>query len=256
MQLLLVIIEKMDDGYSAYSPNLTGLIVKAASREAVEQEIVAAVEKRLADLQNRHRAASERLKLSPQPIEDIVKCTFGEDGCGVPGKKDGLCPQHWRMLYGHALHRDNSKTVCLLCGEKNQWVLENWHYPCLEKSENPDWSAVLLEKRQRVHKLKKAKRGVTTNERFYESVTQTVPALPPPPQAGVPCVGVKSQGVSKGQPCSNESQKDGLCHAHWKKRYGHAFSNFLVHRNGCQLCGERNTDILFKWDNSCPKRSK
>jgi hypothetical protein len=87
MQLLLVIIEKTTDGYSAYSPNLTNLKVTSATREDIERKIITAVEKRLSDLQNRHRDASERLKLSIQPIEEIIRFGFGEHECGTPAKK-------------------------------------------------------------------------------------------------------------------------------------------------------------------------
>jgi predicted RNase H-like HicB family nuclease len=245
MQLLLAIIEKTEDGYSAYSPNLTDLKVRAATREAVEQEIIAAIESRLAELQNRHQGASERLKVSIQPIEEIVCCTFGENGCKTPAKKDGLCPQHWRMLYGHANHRHNLKYVCLLCHETDQWLLDNWHYPCPVKAENPGWPTVLFEKKQKLRELKKEKGRMKASKHFNEPINRTVSTSPPAPQHGVPCAGVISQGIGKGQSCGNEAQKDGLCHSHWKKKYGHAFSNFLVHKNGCQLCGERNTDVLF-----------
>jgi predicted RNase H-like HicB family nuclease len=255
MQLLLIIIEKSDNGYSAYSPSLTGLMVTAATREEIEQETVAAVEKRLADLQKRHHRAQERLKISLRSVEETVLCSFGERGCGTSAKKEGLCPQHWRMLYGHALLNGSPpKQVCLLCSETNQWVLENWHYPCRIKAENPDWPIVLHKKRQKARELKKAKKRELASKSSMQTVTRSAPSSPPQPQPGVPCSGVKTQGASKGQPCGKESQKDGLCHAHWKKLYGHDFSNFLAHRNGCRACEERNTNKLFRWDSICPKK--
>src|SRR5690349_725810 len=125
MQAIIIVIEKSDGLYSAYSPSLPGCVAEGQSREEVERRMIKAVEDQLQLLRARaQRGLAENLLLKG-PIENSIQCigkTKSGGQCRYKAGKDGLCGKHWRRLYGHEMN-DTSvalKRFCLVCGYKER----------------------------------------------------------------------------------------------------------------------------------------
>jgi predicted RNase H-like HicB family nuclease len=133
--VLIVIIEKTDEGYVARSPNLLGVSVKGETRDEAESLMLDAIEKRLNGLSEAH--AGKRLTVVRGALEESVPCVFRtaqgtswEEQCKQTARKNGLCWQHWKKLYGHIFNHRHAIWVCELCGENNQYKLDKWDSPC------------------------------------------------------------------------------------------------------------------------------
>lgn len=123
MQAILIIIEKTNGHYSAYSPNLIGCIAEADTREEIEQLIISAVENRLELLRAQAQRGLEANLLLQGPIEESIQCigkTLAGQQCRLQATKDGLCTKHWHALYGHKMNAGSAvlKRFCLICGYK------------------------------------------------------------------------------------------------------------------------------------------
>jgi predicted RNase H-like HicB family nuclease len=60
------------------------------------------------------------------------------------------------------------------------------------------------------------------------------------------CVYVDAPG--KEPECSQSGKKDGLCLIHWRKLYGHPYSNTL---QSCPLCSESDKNVLADYGSLC-----
>ena len=123
MQAILIIIEKLNGSYSAYSPNLPGCVAEGTSREEVERNMINAVEEQLQLLRARAQRGLKEELLMQGPLENNIQCmgkTKSGKQCRYKASKDGLCGQHWRPLYGHEMNAGTvaSKRFCLVCGYK------------------------------------------------------------------------------------------------------------------------------------------
>ncbi len=220
MQILLVIIEKTERGYVARSPNLLGFSVEAETREQVEQLILDALDKRVAELSQQYDTA---VSVSRAPVEESVPCVAKTTwGWGTSGKcqqkvlRDGLCWQHWKIAYGHATGTKINLDGCPLCGETDQGVLAQWDAPCPVKSENPNWKT-LLEERKKAKLAEKRKENPTlTRHEKYLRCTATL--------------------KNKTQ-CTSPAERDGLCERHWELIKGHRFTGDFLQGRVCKLCG-------------------
>lgn len=330
----LLLIEKVGEAYRGYTPNILGISAKG-TREEVEESLLSQVQEHLAELKHQHASGSIEIEVSVAPIEESSSC-FGpmpgeaDSSCKARAKKDGLCSQHWRQRYGHAV-KSLDDDACELCGESRRKKIHDWQDRCACKARNLDWQTFLTEKRKIASALRaerastralrdalpkctgtlangeKCDKVATQNKlcgthwqqifghRFTRKRSETfgnctfcgvkeidvihgyksthcgerqpgesntrrsrVPRVesPPPPQNGERCAGRIVQGKNKGDQCSNQAQKDGLCHAHWRKRFGHDPPNYLSEERGCATCGETDYEILSRWNMPCPKKSK
>ncbi len=123
MQTILIIIEKLDGSYYAYSPNLPGCAAKGQTREEVERKMIATIERRLELLRAQAQKGLEQNLLMQGSLEESIQCMgkmLSGEQCRLKAKKDGLCTRHWRVLYSHKMNADSaaSKRFCLICGYK------------------------------------------------------------------------------------------------------------------------------------------
>jgi len=124
--IFVVVIEKTESGYTAYTPNISGVSVTAESREEVERLIIEQMTSYLEDLEAQHCDSQRRLKITTAPLAEKVSCRFTwggkspwRDSCRARAQNEGLCCQHWRLLYGHEIKsREHFKNV-KLCGEED-----------------------------------------------------------------------------------------------------------------------------------------
>lgn len=94
--------------YSAYTPNIAGVSVTAASREEVERLIIEKMTQYVDDLASQHTESQRRLEVTTAPIAEGIHCLHKYSDqwrttCQTRAQKDGLCFQHWKLLYGHAV---------------------------------------------------------------------------------------------------------------------------------------------------------
>jgi predicted RNase H-like HicB family nuclease len=137
----VIVIEKLENGYYGYSPNLLGSNTKGSTREEVESAIFELAEKYVEELRLRYEEASQvhvalTTGLLGEKITCLAKGNVGTDTeyrCSKRARKDGLCGQHWRMVYSHKINPRLAKRICLLCGEKNQYKLDKWDDLCPAK---------------------------------------------------------------------------------------------------------------------------
>lgn len=74
MQAILIIIEKVNDQYTTYSPNLLGCVAEGRTREEVERLMISAVEERLELLKAQAQRGLEASLLLQGPIEESIQC--------------------------------------------------------------------------------------------------------------------------------------------------------------------------------------
>lgn len=157
--LITVLIEKAGDGYTAYTPNLLGVSVAAGSREDVERQMRECIECYINALGARHQGASPQISVAPGQLDETIQCVhetprelFGGETelhrCELRASKEGLCTTHWRKLYGHAVSPKRA-TVCEVCGETDVRILKTWGAPCPGKAADPNWLALIEERRAR-----------------------------------------------------------------------------------------------------------
>lgn len=153
MQVLIVIIEKIGKNYVGRSPNLLGVSVKGKTRDEAESKILEEIENRLNKLRELH-SPRKAITIRGQ-LEEVIECVYQYRGslwtdyqCVKPSQKEGLCWQHWKKLYSHAVGTKINLDGCPLCGELNQDVLRRWDVPCSFKAENTNWEEILEEKRK------------------------------------------------------------------------------------------------------------
>ncbi len=125
MEAILIVIEKGEHSYSAYSPNLLGCNAIGKTREEVEKAIIAAVEERLELLRMQAQRGLEEVRLIKGQVDNNVQClalTNDNQPCRNKSTKDGLCSPHWKILYGHKMSGPTtaSKRYCLICGYKEK----------------------------------------------------------------------------------------------------------------------------------------
>jgi hypothetical protein len=204
----ILVIEKTDELYLGYTPNLVGISATGRSREEVEKSLLSQVSSHIEELNNQYAIGRHKLQLSTQPLEQKIGCLaiIGEDhsfawSCKMPARKEGLCWQHWAQRFGHAAIGPAGSRSCQLCDERIPDV-NGWALPCNVKSTDPDWPNILNRKRQ---SALEAKRIAAQEDRRRKRFA----ALP------IQCAAIKTQGP-KGVRCSNLAQRDGLCTNHWK----------------------------------------
>src|ERR1039457_4647855 len=73
MSRYLVIIEKTDTGFSAYSPDLPGCVATGASRKEVEREMHDAIEFHIEGLRLAGEAVPYRLPRHPRPGNSMTR---------------------------------------------------------------------------------------------------------------------------------------------------------------------------------------
>jgi predicted RNase H-like HicB family nuclease len=187
---LTVCIQKEGDHYSAYSPNLLGVSVTGDAREDVERQMLDRITAHIEELRARHDAANKPVVVATKPLKETIRCLFtvkptGWTGpgqraeprqCEVQADKDGLCWQHWRQLYGHAVDTHHT-TRCDVCGETDSQVLRRWDTVCPGKASDPDW-------REKIEARKTREREVRTQEELEEKIRRAAQyAREHPPQA-------------------------------------------------------------------------
>jgi predicted RNase H-like HicB family nuclease len=123
MKAILIIIEKVNDQYTAYSPNLLGCVAEGRTREEVERLIITAVGERLELLKAQAQRGLEANLLLQGLIEESIQCigkTLAGQQCRLNATKDGLCTKHWHVLYGHKMNAGSvaPNRFCLICGYK------------------------------------------------------------------------------------------------------------------------------------------
>lgn len=242
LSFLVLVIEKAGDEYAGYSPNVTGVSAVGISREEVERSLLDQINAHVDKLKARHEGTDQRFQIASGPIEETITCIYSlppghwKSACEKSAQKEGLCWQHWKMLYGHEIDTHAKFRNCELCGESRPYILGNWAAPCDFKTTNNDWRSVLAKKRSVDRTERKERRETEEREKVYARMP-------------IQCKGQRT----KGGPCSNEAQKDELCPSHWRKAYGH---DYWSGDGGCRLCGEKNYDILSTWAFPCPRKVK
>lgn len=178
-------------------------------RQVLLTRIVAYAEQ----LSSRHSSALRRIEVSTKPIEETISCVFTtsrgtewESTCRANGQKDGLCWQHWKLLYGHEVNSRATHRNCQLCGEARSGILSNWSDACTTKTTDPNW-------RQRLTSSRIAARLERQERKIQERRERELARRP------AQCEGLKPNGGR----CAKEAQKDGLCAVHWRKRSGHEY---------------------------------
>jgi predicted RNase H-like HicB family nuclease len=103
--LLTVIIEKVGDRYTAYSPNLLGVSITADSREDTEQKMLESIERYIKDLGTQHESAGQRITVAAGRLDEVIPCVFTTPRdlfggktelhrCELRASKEGLCTTH------------------------------------------------------------------------------------------------------------------------------------------------------------------
>jgi predicted RNase H-like HicB family nuclease len=157
--LVTVIIEKVGERYTAYSPNLLGVSITADSREDVERQMRESIEHYIKDLAARHETANRQFTVAARRLDEVIQCVYTTPResfggrtelhrCELRASKEGLCTTHWRKIYGHAVSPKRA-TVCEVCGETDVRALKTWAAPCPGKAADPNWLAPIEERRAR-----------------------------------------------------------------------------------------------------------
>ena len=147
MTFLEVIILKEGETYTAQSPCLSDVSVSSKTYEGALAKIRKQIDKKIRDLNNRHDA---RLFITRRPIAENMSCVYKyhKDGrrgqCKQSPIKEGLCPQHWKMLYGHPFGSVVNLRACPLCNESDRKVLQRWDSLCAFKIKYPNWEEIYL----------------------------------------------------------------------------------------------------------------
>jgi len=206
--IFVIVIEKTTDFYTAYTPNISGLSATAESREEVERVIIQKMAKYIDDLGAQHTDSQRRLQLTTAPIEEKISCRYKysdsswRSTCQAASQKEGLCFQHWKLLYGHEVNSKQRFRKCQLCGEEEPLKLADWNDRCSYKAEHDDWATTLASKRNKeALELKENKAAAKRLQKAQELRRQ--------------CRAIKTQG-RRGLRCSNEAVTDGLCTTHWQ----------------------------------------
>jgi predicted RNase H-like HicB family nuclease len=224
MQVLIVIIEKIGKNYVGRSPNLLGVSVKAKTRDEAESKILEVIENRLNKFRELH--SSNKAVTVRGQLEEVMLCVYqdrhyvpSDYQCIKPAQKEGLCWQHWKKLYGHAVGNKVNYDGCPLCGETNQSVLRRWESPCSFKAENPNWEEILEEKRR-----------VKQSERLKEEREVRLKNLDNYPRC--------KASLNSGEQCSKLEVEAGFCRTHYNLQYGKGFQN--IYRSEAQRESARN----------------
>lgn len=190
---LTICIQKEGDHYSAYSPNLLGVRITGETREGVERQMLDRISGHIEALRERHEAVNKPVVVAKGPLEEKIRCLFTvktagwtDEGqpaeprqCEVRADKDGLCWQHWRQLYGHAVDTHHT-TRCDVCGETDSQMLRRWDTVCPGKASDPDW-------REKIEARKTREREVRTQEEVEGKIRRAAQyAREHPPQAPRP----------------------------------------------------------------------
>ena len=206
--IFVVVIEKTDSTYNAYTPNIAGISAAADSREEVERLIIEKMTQYIDDLGAQHSDSQRRLQLTTAPLAEKIGCRYRYPAggwrtlCRARSQKEGLCCQHWKLLYGHEVNSRERFKKCKLCGEEDPSKLADWNERCAYKAANEDWGTTLATKRQTDEvELKERKAAAARLKKAQETPRQ--------------CTAILSQGP-KGMRCSKDAVKDGLCTTHWK----------------------------------------
>jgi predicted RNase H-like HicB family nuclease len=151
--IFIVVIERAEKFYSAYTPNIAGLSAKAVTREEVERLIIEQMKQYVDNLSSQHTDSQRRLELTTAPIAEKINCRYKySDGwrttCEVRAQKEGLCFQHWKLLFGHVVSSRQRFKKCVLCGEEDPLKLESWAEHCSYKTDHDEWAETLTEKRR------------------------------------------------------------------------------------------------------------
>lgn len=223
MQVLIVIIEKIGRDYVGRSPNLLGVSVKAKTRDEVESKILEEIENRLNKFRELH-SSSKAVTVRGQ-LEEMMLCVYQDDylprdyQCIKPAQKEGLCWQHWKKLYSHAVGTKINYDGCPLCGEKDQSILRRWESVCPFKAENPNWEEIL-----------EGKRRVKQSARLKEERETRLKNLNGYPRC--------KETLKNGEQCSKLAVDGGFCKMHYKLQYGKGFQN--IYRSETQRESARN----------------
>jgi predicted RNase H-like HicB family nuclease len=157
MQVLVVIIEKDGENYIGRCPNLLGVRITGKTRDEAETAILEVIETRLNELYAQH--SNRKVTVARGNFEETIECVYkyresdannwrSSDKCEKPAQKEGLCWQHWKKIYSHAVGTKTNLDGCPLCGETDQDILRRWESICPFKAENPNWEELLEEKKK------------------------------------------------------------------------------------------------------------
>lgn len=223
MQVLIIIIEKDGENYIGRSPNLLGFSVTAKTRDEAESQILEEIENRLNNFRELHSSRKD-VKIRGQ-LEEVMLCVYQNEHlpkdyqCIKPAQKEGLCWQHWKKLYSHAVGTKVNYDGCPLCGETDQSILRRWELICPFKAENPNWEEILEEKKQlkQSERLKEAREARLKNLGNYPRCKET---------------------LNNGKQCSKLAVESGFCKMHYNLQYGKGFQN--VYRSEAQRESARN----------------
>jgi hypothetical protein len=209
----VLVIEKTGNVYTGYSPNLVG-VSATGTREDVERSLLEQVRLHVDKLNERHAASGHRLELATEPISERITCLYltgyghrAEGKCIKSAAKDGLCWQHWKQLYGHEVDSRAHYKKCELCGESNAYKLDTWSEPCSYKASNSEWPSVLRAKRKTAKDARREQSNLEARERRIAQLPKQ-------------CLSKITQGKFKGEQCSKEATRDGLCSSHWRMSNG------------------------------------
>jgi len=224
MQVLIVIIEKVGKNYVGRSPNLLGVSVKAKSRDEAETKILEEIENRLNKFRELH--SSRKAVTVHGQLEEVMLCIYQNENylpsdyqCIKPAQKEGLCWQHWKKLYSHAVGTKVNYDSCPLCGETDQNVLRRWESVCPFKAANPNWEEILEERRR-----------VKQSERLKEEREERLKNLDDYPRC--------KATLNNGKQCSKLAIEWGFCKMHYNLQYGKGFQN--TYRSEAQRESARN----------------
>lgn len=241
MEVLLVIIEKDGNKYTGRCPNLIGVSVTGKTRDEVENAIIEKIENRLKEISDQHSLPT--ISIAKGEIKDVIQCVYKFDKtswssrkkCVQPSQKDGLCWQHWKKLYSHAIGTKINLDGCPLCGETDQDILRRWESPCSFKIENPNWTEILEEQK----KAKQTKRLKDERESRLKSH-----------QKYLRCAAIKRNGKQ----CASLVERGEYCNLHWKVKNSHKFSRSGNEIYGvCKVCGQRESSDEWLNPSYCPK---
>lgn len=206
--IFVVVIEKFDDSYIAYTPNIAGLKVAATDREEVERVILDEMIKYVDGLSEPN--ADNRVKVTTAPLAEKIRCRYRYNDqyrrgelCRAPSQHEGLCIQHWKILFGHEVNRKDRFQKCQLCNEEDPLKLVDKWARCIFKVEHEDWWETLAAKRKETSLQKRQSEAAELQRSRANKIRRQ-------------CSATKTQGP-KGFRCSNEAVRYGLCMAHWRR---------------------------------------
>lgn len=70
--IFVIVIEKVDATFTAYTPNVAGISATAETREEVERMIIERMSRYIDDLEAQHSDSQRRLEITTAPLAEKV----------------------------------------------------------------------------------------------------------------------------------------------------------------------------------------